>query len=140
MLPVNDRIAIPDDEITFTTARASGPGGQHVNTTDSAVTLRFALARSKALSVLDKTILKGKLRRRINAKGELLLTCRTSRSQFDNKRQCLERLARLLAEALAPIRDRIDTRPTRASQNRRVQAKKVRAAIKRRRRPPGDDD
>ncbi len=141
MLEITDAIAIPEDELTYTAARASGPGGQHVNTTATAVTVIFNVARSPSLSPLDKMIIRGKLARRINKKGQLMLTARGERSQAANKREVTKRLERMLRKALEPVKKRIPTGPTRASKERRVQAKKQRGTRKRLRRiTPGDFD
>lgn len=136
MLQITGRISIPEDELRFLTARASGPGGQHVNTTETAVTVVFNVAASPSLSPLDKMIVRGKLARRINKKGELMLTARGERSQAANKREVVQRLERMLRKALEPIKKRIPTGPTRGSQERRIEAKKQRGQRKRARRSP----
>lgn len=140
MLEIAPGVTIPEDELSYTAARATGPGGQHVNTTATAVTVIFDIGRSRSLSPLDKMILKGKLARRINKKGQLMLTARGERSQVANKRAVTRRLERMLRTALEPVKKRIPTGPTRASRERRIQAKKQRGRIKRRRRLGMDDD
>jgi len=141
MLDITDTIRIPEDELTYTATRASGPGGQHVNTTATAVTVIFDVERSRSLSQLDKVILRAKLARRMNKKGQILLTAQGERSQAANKRDVTERLERMLRKALVPVKKRIPTRPTLASKERRLKAKKKRRGIKRLRRlGPGDMD
>ena len=98
------------------TFRGSGPGGQSVNTTDSAVRLRH---RPTGVTVV----------------------CRAQRSQLQNKRMCLKRLReRLLRLAEPPAPPRIETRPSEAAQRRRVTDKRLLAAKKRTRRKPGSAD
>ncbi len=140
MIYINDNLSIPEGELTFTAVRSPGPGGQHVNKTSTAVVLRFDLASSPSLTQLEKVILKGKLRRRISGKGILQLVSHSTRSQAENKRRAVERFAKLLAEALEPVMQRINTRVPRSSRRRRLEGKKRRSAAKRMRIRPGIDE
>jgi ribosome-associated protein len=137
MLRVNDHCAIPEEELSFSAARAGGPGGQHVNTASTAVTLRFNVADSPSLTPGQKARIMERLGSRLTAAGELLVTARDSRSQHANREAARERLAAMLRKALTRRKPRRPTRPTRASQRRRVQSKKHRGRIKQQRKPPG---
>lgn len=139
-LPINDRIEIPASELTWSFSRSGGPGGQHVNTTDTRVRLRFALSTTDALSGPVKARLADQCRQWLTTDGDLVLTCDVHRSQHRNVEAARERLAAAIREALVPPRPRRATRPTRSSQRRRVQAKKQRGEVKRARgRVRGDD-
>lgn len=124
MLDIGFGVVIPEDELQFSTARSSGPGGQHVNTTDSKVLLRFVIPSSRALSAYQKAILLEKLAPRLDSEGALLVTCQESRSQVRNKEIALEKLGVILRQALTPQKKRRPTRPSRAAKERRLQSKK----------------
>ncbi|MDD4953131.1 MAG: alternative ribosome rescue aminoacyl-tRNA hydrolase ArfB [Desulfovibrionaceae bacterium] len=133
-------LSIPEEELVFTAARASGPGGQHVNKTSSAVTLVFDVAGSPSLSPGQRGMLMAALGPRLTISGLLRLTSRGRRSQFANKREVLARFVGLVAAALRPKRPRRPTRPTKASGQRRLASKARRAALKRVRKPPGPEE
>lgn len=125
-------------ELQFLTSRASGPGGQHVNKTDSRVTLVWNLERSTAVSPEQKQRLREALQSRLNTKGELQMSSQASRSQRVNKETVIRRFLELVRRLSLPPRKRIPTRATRASKERRLQQKKARSDVKKmRRRPPG---
>lgn len=111
-----------------------------MNTADTRVTLGFDLEHTTSLTQLQKMIVRGKLRRRINKKGVLQLTCSSARSQKGNREQCVSRFVRLMAEALEPVLERIETRVPRSSRRRRLDAKKRRGRVKKMRGTPGTDD
>ena len=133
-LAVTARVHIPLGEITFTAARSGGPGGQHVNTTSSKVTLLFHLDASPSLEEADKARIREALAGRIGKDGVLRVTSQTSRSQFANREIALERFAALLREALTPRPPRRKTRATLASKLRRLDDKKRQSERKRQRR------
>jgi ribosome-associated protein len=138
---VTPEVAIPLAELELRASRASGPGGQGVNTTDSRVELRFDLAASPSLPPEAKARALRRLGPRVDSHGVLRVVAQTRRSQLANRRAALERFTDLLAAALATPRPRRPTRPTKATSARRVERKRRRAAIKRLRgRPPGPDD
>ena len=137
-LPVTSRVSIPLAEISFIAARSGGPGGQHVNTTSSKVTLLFNLDASPSLTDADKDRIRQALAGRIGKDGVLHVVSQTSRSQFANKEIALERFAALLREALTPRPPRRKTRATLASKLRRLDDKKRQGARKRQRRALGD--
>ena len=141
VIRVTPEIAVPVAELEFRASRASGPGGQGVNTTDSRVELRFDLAGSLSLSDEAKELALRRLGPRVDSGGVLRVVAQAQRSQLANRRAAVERFAELLAAALATPRARRPTRPTRASTARRVESKRRRSATKRLRdRPRRPDD
>jgi ribosome-associated protein len=141
VIRVTPEIAVPVAELEFRASRASGPGGQGVNTPDSRVELRFDVAGSPSLSDEAKELALRRLGPRLDSGGVLRVVAQAQRSQLANRRAAMERFAELLATALATPRARRPTRPTRASTARRVESKRRRSATKRLRdRPPRPDD
>ena len=130
-LIVSEQIGIPDEELEWKFVRSSGPGGQNVNKVSSAVQLRFLLPRNTSLP----GAVRGRLRRLAGQKlvddGSILIAARRERSQEQNRRAALERLAELIRAALIEPKVRKKTRPTRASMERRIESKKRRAGTKR---------
>ena len=137
---ITPEIAIPVAELEFRASRASGPGGQGVNTTDSRVELRFDLAGSPSLTDEAKELALRRLGPRVDTGGVLRVVAQAQRSQLANRRAAIERFAELLSAALATPRARRPTRPTRASTVRRVESKRRRSATKRLRGRPRRPD
>jgi ribosome-associated protein len=137
---VSPEIAIPLAELEFRASRASGPGGQGVNTTDSRVELRFDLANSPSLPPEAKERALRRLGPRLDSSGVLRVVAQARRSQLANRRAAIERFTELLSAALATPRPRRPTRPSRAAAARRVESKRRRAATKRLRGRPRDPD
>lgn len=130
-LPITETLLLPGDELEISTARSGGPGGQHVNTTESRVRLCFRLSRTAALSEGVKARLRRQQAGWLTTEGDLVLTCDANRSQHRNLEEVRERLAAAVRAALVPPRARKKTRPTLGSQLRRVAGKKKRGEIKR---------
>ncbi len=131
-------LTIPDAELTWRFSRASGPGGQGVNTTDSRVELSWDVASSAVLSDAQRARLVERLDKRLVG-GVLTVTASEHREQLRNRAAARTRLAALVADGLAPpARQRRATRPTRGSQERRLAAKKQRTTTKQMRRRPTD--
>jgi ribosome-associated protein len=129
-LPVSEALTIPAAELGWRFSRASGPGGQGVNTTDSRVELVFDLAGSPSLPEPLRQRALARLAGRL-AGGELTVVAAEHRSQWRNRQAARRRLAELLALAMAPPPPpRRRTRPTRASQQRRLAAKRQRGSLK----------
>jgi ribosome-associated protein len=133
MLEITPTLRLDENELHFEYVRASGPGGQNVNKVATAVQLRFDVAHSPSLA----SDLKGRLIRlagkRINADGVLVIEARRFRSQEANRADALRRLRELLQKAATPPKQRKQTRPTAASRAKRLEEKKQRSEIKRRR-------
>lgn len=137
-LQVTRTLHVPEAELSWRFSRASGPGGQGVNTTDSRVELAFDVAGSAALSGHQRARVLQRLARRV-VDGRLVVTASEHRSQLRNRDAAARRMAQLLREALAPDpARRRPTRPTLGSQRRRLDAKQRRGQTKRLRRPPSD--
>ena len=131
---INADTGIPMNELRFTSARAGGPGGQHVNKVNSKVSLFFDLNATPSLSSEQKALIRKRLAARINRQGELRIDCGATRSQAMNRQLAISRFAALMAEALYRPKTRRPTRPGAAAREKRLQAKRHRARIKKQRR------
>ena len=142
-LPLGRGLTIPSAELAWRFSRASGPGGQNVNTTDSRVTLLFPLATTSALPPALRERALRRLAGRLVEGGTLAITAQEHRSQWRNRQAAQERLVSLLEEAIRPpAPPRRRTRPTKGSVERRLATKKLRSSVKgqRRARPSLPDD
>lgn len=137
---INQRLEIPASELTFRATRSGGPGGQHANTSATRVELTWNVRTSPSLSDRRRELLLARLASRLDADGTLRLVSDTHRSQHQNRKDVTQRFADLLADALRPRKTRRKTRPTRASKERRLKAKKQRGEKKRLRGPVRRDD
>lgn len=130
MLRITDTIALADWEMSESFSRSSGPGGQNVNKVETAVELRFEAERSPHLSPAVKARLKRLAGRRWTSEGAIVIRAEETRSQERNRALARERLVEMVRAALVPPKRRIATRPTLASQRRRVEAKQARGTVK----------
>lgn len=121
-------------ELVYKTSRSSGPGGQHVNKTESRVELSWNLQATECMNENQKQLVKQRLASRLTDHGTLILTSEKFRSQFRNRVDVTERFFELIAASLVPPRKRHPTRPTRTSIEKRIQGKKIRGELKRSRR------
>ena len=131
MLAISDDLQIPDDELVERFVRSAGPGGQNVNKVASAVELRFDVAGSRALPDAVRVRMLLRRDRRLTDSGVLVIQANRFRDQAKNREDARARLAALVRAALVVPKRRVATRPTRASKERRIDAKKTRSAIKR---------
>lgn len=138
-LAVTPALSIPISEIVIRATPASGPGGQHVNRSSTRIEAVWNVARSAVLTDPQRTRLETRLAARLDSEGDLRIVASEHRSQLRNREEALERLAGVVARALAIPKVRRATRPTRASKERRLDTKKRRSATKRDRRRPHDD-
>lgn len=139
-LRVNRTVTIPEDEMQFTFLPSGGPGGQHANRSSTKVVVEWNVDGSRALGPRQKQRVRTGLRSRIDSAGVLRLSSDKYRSQLRNREDVTRRLAGLVGQALVPVKSRTATKPTKASRDRRMRAKKVRADIKKRRQRPRPDD
>jgi ribosome-associated protein len=138
-LDVTPGLTIPESELHWRFSRSSGPGGQHVNTSDSRVQLTWDVAWSPVLSDEQRARILERVARR-TAAGAITVTVSERRSQLRNREAALDALRELVREALAPAAaPRRPTRPTRGSQRRRLATKQQRSATKQHRRRPTDE-
>lgn len=136
---VRGSVSLPEAELMWRFSRSSGPGGQHVNTTDTQVELRFDLARTEALPEVWKRRALERLADRLTD-GVVTVRASEHRSQWRNREAAAVRLAALLAEATAPPpKPRRPTRVPRGINERRLREKKQRGQTKRGRSPKGWD-
>jgi ribosome-associated protein len=139
-LPINDRLVIPGSYLNISFTRSGGAGGQHVNTSDTSVLLRFKLAACENLRPGVKQRIQEARPSMITQEGELLLRADRRRSQKMNIDDARQRLADLIRTHLHPPKKRRPTKPTRSSKRRRVDNKKRRGSVKQGRGKVSRDD
>lgn len=134
MVTIMDNVAIPENELTFTASRSSGPGGQNVNKINSRVALQFNVAESPSLSEEQKQRILTQLPNRVSEAGVLQVASQSSRSQMTNRKTAMARLTALIRDALAPTPMRKLSKVPSAVKQRRLEAKRHRSQLKQQRR------
>ena len=140
VLEITPKLSIPLGELEYRASRSGGPGGQHVNTSSTRVEIWWDVARSAAPTDDQRARLLQKLAGRLDSNGRLRLVSSGTRSQLRNREEVTERLRGVVAAALAVPKKRKPTRPSRAAKAARLEAKRRRAATKRERRAPRNED
>jgi len=134
------RFLPPEEQLSERFILTGGPGGQHVNRTESGVQLSFDAASSPFLAEPVKARLLKLAGSRADSRGVVTIEARGHRSQHRNRADARERLAALIEQAHEVPRTRIATRPSRAAKKKRVEAKRRRSDIKQKRSGPGIED
>lgn len=127
---IKNGIAIPEQELEITASRSGGAGGQHVNKTDTKITIRWNVKNSSALTDGNKQLILDKLSSRITENGDVIVHNSESRSQAQNKKNALNNLAAVIRGALHVDKKRIATKISRSLKEARLKSKAHRSEIK----------
>lgn len=133
MIEIASGIYIPEGSLVFKLSRSSGPGGQNVNKLSTRATVLFDVRGCSSLSDAQKARIGVGLANRIDKEGVLRVVCQKHRTQKANRRGAVERLQQLLAEALKKRPVRVETAVPYSARQRRLDQKKQRSLLKRRR-------
>jgi len=136
---IKSGIEIPYHELEITTSRSGGPGGQHVNKTETRITVRWNVKKTSAFpEPLKERVLKN-LESRLTTDGYLIIHNSESRSQLQNKKNALAYLVAIVSKALLVPKKRLKTKVPKKEKEKRLQQKKRRGEIKKRRRTKFDE-
>ncbi len=127
---IKENLCISLHELEFTTSKSGGPGGQHVNKTESKITIRWNIPSSKALTDFQKELLYKNLASELTTAGDIIVHASASRSQLQNKKAALEQLSHKIASALYVPKIRRATKASKGSKEKRLFSKKVHSAVK----------
>ena len=137
MLRISTHVSLPDVEIQLHAIRSQGAGGQHVNKVSTAIHLQFDIQASSLPPFYKEALLRLK-DHRISEDGIVTIKAQQHRTQERNREDALERLRQLIHSVTIPRKARRPTKPTKASENRRVERKKRQGRLKALRRRPED--
>lgn len=138
-IKITENLAVPLSELNFRYSRSGGPGGQHVNRTETRVELLFDVAQSPSLDEEQRQQLQARLGAALDSAGVLHIVSSLTRSQFDNRADTITRFQAVLRRALQQPRRRVPTRPSHAAAERRLVAKHQRSQRKQTRRPAHEE-
>ena len=138
-ITITDTLSLDEDELAWKAARASGPGGQHVNKTSTAVELRFDVRNSPSLPEDVRERLERLAGSRLTQEGVIVLFAQNARSQEMNRQDALQRLVDLVRQAAIRPKRRRPTKPTYSSKLKRLEGKSKRAGVKAMRGRPAMD-
>ena len=139
-VPIKNSIVIPEHELEITTSRAGGPGGQHVNKTDTRITVRWNAQKTSALTEEQKARVLQNLQAKLTSEGDLIVHNNATRSQLQNKNNALMQLAYEVRKALHVPKKRMATRVPKAAKESRLRTKTHRSTIKKMRSQKFHDD
>jgi ribosome-associated protein len=140
LVVVNQDLAVPFSELQFRFSRSGGPGGQHVNRSETRVELLFDVQGSPSLTDDQRQRLLQRLRSRLDSDGILHIVASETRSQSENRLRSVTRFQMIVAAALRRRKRRVPTVPSTASREQRLAAKRSRSRIKQTRRDDGSQD
>lgn len=127
---IKNGISIPEQELYITTSRSGGAGGQHVNKTDTRITVRWNITTTAALTEEQKNYAQERLASRVTSEGDIIVHNSESRSQLQNKKNALNNLAAIIRNALAVQKKRVATKVSKALKEARLKSKAHRSTIK----------
>lgn len=127
---INNYIIIPYGELSFSTSRASGPGGQHVNKTNSRITLRWNIQATSVLTDKEKELIFTKLANHLTQDGEIIIHNSQTSSQYENKKRAMNNLSLLISKSLKPEKKRKKTDIPKAKKESRLQSKSLHSKLK----------
>ena len=130
MIYIEPNIRVEEYELHFKTARSGGPGGQHVNKSETRVQMRWMVDDSHGVPDAVKTRFKAKFGNRLTDAGELLIDCEETRSQARNREICIERLRDMLTQVAKPPKPRKKSKPSKTALRRRRDEREAHSAKK----------